>query len=243
MSIVAKIGGSVLRNAESYKAVADELRDLEKGYGTVFAVVSANYGRSEELIRNVGGKDSNLLNQALQGRIALGEYDRPEVAKALIQGEWESVDMLVECLGNDAIGVKQDSVFPLSAEGSFLNGSINWEKSAQRAKKFKIAGITVIAGYGASDAQGNAVLLGRNSSDLVAAACAALFVSEELRLYKDVDGIYRDFNTPQPERIGIICREDFAAMNVQQVVDLRVLSAYKGSIRVTALGGAGTLII
>lgn len=231
MSIVAKFGGSVLKDDKGYEDVALELSVLKARHGKVYAVVSAGKGETERLIREVAGdytNDINELAQALMGYYIHSKFDKPELSKKLVQGELESVDRLVKIFGKEyAVGVKQTGNYPIIARGSYLYGHVLLPESRLKARELQhSAPIEIISGFGAVDMNGDVVLLGRNASDYIAAIYACLYDVNKIIFYKDVDGIY-DKNQ---RKLDVITRQEFLSLGNLQVLDQRVLDIYSGEI-------------
>ena len=238
MSIVVKFGGSILKDDRAYQDVALELLVLKARYDKVYAVVSAKKGETERSMREVSGDEINALEQALSGYSINSKFDKPEVSKALIQGELESVDKIVEILGECVLGVKQTENYPIIARGSYLYGHVLLPESKLKAKELKYnTPIEVISGFGAVDLNGNIVLLGRNASDYIAAIYAYIHDVKKIIFYKDVDGVY-DKNTKKME---ILTRQEFLNLGSLQVLDQRVLDIYSGQIVVKGLYDLGNV--
>ena len=236
MSIVVKFGGSILKDDQAYQDVALELSVLKARYDKVYAIVSTKKGETERLMREVAGDELKTLEQALSGYSKNSKFDNPEVSKALIQGELESVDKIVEILGECALGVKQTESYSIIARGSYLYGHVLLPESKLKAKELKYdTPIEIISGFGAVDMNGNIVLLGRNASDYIAAIYAYLHNVEKIIFYKDIDGVFIDLGKPNQRRLDIITRQEFLNLGNLQVLDQRVLDIYGGEIVVRGL--------
>ncbi len=251
--IVTKFGGSVFTDEAAYHAVAAQLCELAMSYQHVVAVVSARKGRSNELIREVASSDHERLNDMLKGSIDPADpFNNYEVARLLVRGEEESVEMLVDA-GNARGGliqfegrVQTDENFPVIANVNPLRGKALINSTWAAARTYPLSpGVTVLAGYGGRSVSGDVCLLGRNASDVVAAMAAYGFDAEVLRFYKDVDGIFARFGTSDQRLIEKISRTELAAMGSLKVLDERVLRApYEGNIEIMRFGAErpGTII-
>lgn len=236
-TIITKFGGSVFQDENSYEGVAKHINELAAKYDRVVCVVSAQKGISDKLIDRVAGSDRDRLQMALKGELDCCEYDNPNVARELIQGEFDSVDRLVDC--GDFRGLKQtDGDFPVVANSSYLDADVYMDFSKQFANDNPIdSGVTIVAGYGARDLVGKVVLLGRNASDYVAALLANLYEADALRFYKDVDGVYEDFGTSEQVKRDIVSREYLRGLGDLKVLDSRVLGVeYQGDIEIMRFG-------
>lgn len=160
--IVVKIGGSCLKNRADYKKTAQSLVRFQEDTGAHLAVViSAASGVTDRLIAQARRDfPGDLWAQAAS--VAQGEiYSATDLVTALVQ-------MNVACRlgsasriglagwgGDDPFngylfGVDVDKLMALALETAF----------------------TVLPGYFALDSEGRRVLLGRNSTDLIAVAVA-----------------------------------------------------------------------
>ena len=242
MSVVAKFGSSVLKDDESYLNVALELLVLKAIYDKVYTVLSAEEGETDRLIQSVAGDEANILQSALLGYSKAPKFETPEVSKALIQGEFKSVDNLVDILKDNAIGVKQTENYPITAHGSYLYGHVLLPESRIKAKAIQNdKPIEIVSGFGAVDLDGNVVLLGRNASDYVASIYAHIYNAKKLIYYKDVDGIYVNFCKPNQKKLDIITRQEFLGLGSMKVLDQRVLDVYGGDIWIKKLHDLGKI--
>lgn len=226
MTIVVKFGGSVLIDGQAYIEVALELLNLQKQYHKVYAVVSSKKGETERLMKSIAGDETPALQEALLGRSMASQFDKPEVAEHLIQGELASVDRLVEILGSTAIGIKQTEEYPIVARGSYLYGNVLLPESISRSKEIRHKPpIEIVSGFGAVNIDGHVVLLGRNASDYIAGLYGNLYNTPKIILYKDVDGVYNGH-----QKLEVIARHEFLRMGSMQVLDQRVLDVYGGEV-------------
>ncbi len=77
-------------------------------------------------------------------------------------------------------------------EHSELGPNVLWDRSAENASRHypaTFAGITVVTGFIAADADGLHTTLGRNGSDFSASIVGALLKAERINIWTDVDGV------------------------------------------------------
>ncbi|MFD9339724.1 hypothetical protein ACFWBF_35900 [Streptomyces sp. NPDC060028] len=176
--LVMKFGGSAFADLDGYTRVARyTARRAADEKRPVVVVVSAMSGTT------------GRLQQTLD--IVADDPPAPVAAMLLTSGETVSVALLAAAL--DAAGVP---ALPLSAAGTGLVG----EGPADRARLIRtdpavlLSGLAhcpvlVVPGGQAVDAAGRTVMLGRNSSDLSAAAMAAALGAGTCVLFSDVPGV------------------------------------------------------
>lgn len=256
---VIKYGGSVFNPTDGltpegcYRAVAAQLDAIAGEYTRVVAVVSAAHGHSDRLINEVAereGIDRTVLQSALLG-IGMSEehegtiIDRPDIARALLQGELDSVDALVAASHGRFHQLTQlDERFPIEANSSYLRAAVHFDQSRRLASQYALPeGVTVVSGYAARDPHGDVALLGRNASDYVAALLAGLYQGR-LCFSKDVEGIYANFGTPQQHLLQSPTRAELDALGEQQVLDRRAYRTFRGPIEVMRFGDGqvGTVV-
>ncbi|MFD4247622.1 hypothetical protein ACFWP3_39475 [Streptomyces sp. NPDC058525] len=176
--LVVKFGGSAFADLDGFARVARyTARRAAEDERPVVVVVSAMSGTT------------GRLQQTLD--VLAGDPPAPVAAMLLTSGETVSVALLAAAL--DAEGVP---ALPLTAAGTGLLG----EGPADRARLVRadpavlLAGledspVLVVPGGQAVDAGGRTVMLGRNSSDLSAAAMAAALGAGTCVLFSDVPGV------------------------------------------------------
>ena len=230
--LVVKIGGSVLVDENSYQLQAEKLDCVVKEYNPskLYVVVSAKKGETDRLIREVSKlEDEQRLRDALEGKCIFPEYDNPDIAKRLLQGEIESANTLKRYIPNARL-IVQNSSFPLIAKPNYLYGSVDLEQSHYRKSYLKYdERIVIIPGFGAVNQKGDKVLLGRDSSDLVAAAIARLVDADRIIFLKDVGGIYRKFGESDQEIIPQLQYQEAKSIDFGQVIGKRALDLLEGS--------------
>lgn len=176
--LVVKFGGSAFADLDGYARVARYTAGrVAAEKRPVVVVVSAMSGTT------------GRLQQTLD--VLADDPPAPVAAMLLTSGETVSVALLAAAL--DAAGVP---ALALSAAGTGLLG----EGPADRAKLIRadpaalLSGleacpVLVVPGGQAVDAAGRTVMLGRNSSDLSAAAMAAALGAGTCVLFSDVPGV------------------------------------------------------
>ncbi len=227
-----KIGGSVLLNANSYKNIAKEIEQISDEYSPdkLYIIVSASSGITDRLIHEVAKEQEEIiLKKALNGECDFAKYNNPEVASRLLEGEIVSANILQSYLAQSTI-ISQNGVFPIVAEQSYLCANINMQESFKRKHLLEVPEqIVIVPGFGAVDLVGDKVLLGRNSSDLVAAMVAVLARVDKLIYVKNVSGIYTNFGQSNQELISHLSYEDAEKMRLGKVLDSRVIEILSNS--------------
>ncbi|MBT2403258.1 MULTISPECIES: hypothetical protein [unclassified Streptomyces] len=176
--LVMKFGGSAFADLDGYRRVARyTARRVAEEKRPVVVVVSAMSGTT------------GRLQQTLD--VLADDPPAPIAAMLLTSGETVSVALLAAAL--DAEGLP---ALPLTAAGTGLLG----EGPADRARLSRAdpavlraaledCPILVVPGGQAVDPAGQTVMLGRNSSDLSAAAMAAALGAGTCELFSDVPGV------------------------------------------------------
>jgi len=259
--VIWKLGGSVLEDRRSYAYFAKRIcsyltehPEIER----IYIVVSARKGRTDELIGSISrnnGHDINLRD-ILSGKETsnhiTGKFDNPETSAALLRGEIESAYLLQEELRNAGMESKvftQLDFFPIVSQGSYLYSEVDLD-----ASKIKFANsdlsknndrIVIVSGFGAVNSKNEPTLLGRNSSDYVAAILSALDEKvESVTFIKDVDGLYDSFGTPEQKLIASIHIEKLRELGFRKLIDKRVLGVISCNFHITNKGmSEGTKVV
>jgi homoserine dehydrogenase len=173
---VLKFGGSVMRSAHDLSRVAGEIyRNVRDGV-RVIAVVSAFEGETDQLLQHCGLAGGKVACSGIPDVVSLGE----EKSAQLLRLSCERVGLSAVVLKPEDIGIVTDGD-PLEGVPLRLNGDI-----AARAADHDVL---IVPGFVGLDAAGRRTLLGRGGTDF-----SAIFIAGEtganLRLYKDVDGVY-----------------------------------------------------
>lgn len=175
---VLKFGGSVLRDESALHAVVAEIRRHVRSGTPVVAVVSAQYGETDALIR--------------RGRRLAGSDEARHLAALVATGEMMSASLLgiaLERAGTECT-VADPRLVGLAVRGGVLDADPSGLDRTAFARLLRRRPVVVLPGFVGCSESGDLALLGRGGSDLT-----ALFVARELRavrcqLIKDVDGIY-----------------------------------------------------
>jgi len=229
--LVLKAGGSVLRDRESYLALARNCLSLFDEYDRLHVIVSARKGETSRLLNDYcDGNDAEIevYNWAMKGQIdpfLIDQDKQKSLASHLIQGEIDSARELGSCfdeLGFENRIFEQGNRFPIIANHNYLMSVLDLEGSINRYLESELKPVNVYAGFGAENNEGEKVLLGRNRSDLVAAVVAHLVKARnnDLRLIflKDQDGIIRNFGKENAELIPRISVDELANGSYDQIL-------------------------
>lgn len=258
---VIKIGGSVLTNKESYKEQAIKIKEfLEKdGIERLYVVTSAMKGKTDEVLENLTKEHPSLmkiLKNALNGAPE-DEVDiriRKNLVDFLLEPERESTTFLARDLRELGIGVSflvQGRNYPIIANDKYLCAKIDIEKSKEKfleiSNKIKNKVVAVV-GFGAENYKEEPVLLGRNSSDLIACVLGLLDDKVKTVIYrKDQDGIYKNFGTDNQE---LVKESSFSNLDWNYVGKVlhKEIANYIGNFDIVVenqnrtIGSSGTLI-
>jgi aspartate kinase len=171
---VLKVGGSVLRDVEAYRACARFVRDrLHTESPTRFVVVvSARLGETDELL-------------ALATSLSAAP-DRATLDLLWSTGEIRSAAMLALCL--QACGVRA-AALDVHQTGIRRIDSVLVEPAPLR-RALEQQDVVIAPGFLAAGVGGAVVTLGRGGSDLSAVAIAAAIQADRCELLKDVPGYF-----------------------------------------------------
>jgi len=103
-----------------------------------------------------------------------------------------------------------------------LGVAVDWEATSTRLADWRAhnpAARVIVTGYVARDADGRDTVLGRNGSDYSGAIFAALYKSEELHIWTDVDGVLSADPRIEPEAVTL------AAMSYNEACELAYFGA------------------
>lgn len=233
---VLKFGSSILEGAAGYRAAASEIRREANRRRRVLAVVSARRGVTDHLLaeaRAMSRKRSGELEARLVGT---GE----EASAALLGMAARTVGLGVAVLGGAELSLRTegpvDDAVPVAVDLTGLRAAI------------AAHGVTIVPGFVGRDARGRPTLLGRGGSDYTALFLAASLGADEVRLVKDVDGVFpcdpRHRPTPGPGPLHAATWEEVERVGhgVVQPKALRFAAARGLAFQVSGLGGRGTWV-
>ncbi|MCY4398761.1 MAG: hypothetical protein OXE96_05355 [Gemmatimonadetes bacterium] len=175
---VLKFGSSVLGGPEGYRGVAEEVgREVARGRKVV-AVVSAMGETTDRLLAAARAVTSTPPN-ALVGAL-------------LATGEEASVALLTIALGD--VGVAATGFtrarLPVRTRGALADASPVAVDTGRITSTLEYYDAVVFPGFVGVDVTGAPSLLGRGGSDLTALFLGRAVGAAEVRLVKDVDGIF-----------------------------------------------------
>ncbi len=181
--VVLKFGSSVLTDRAHMPDVVTEIYRIVRDGHRVLAVISAFEGVTDRLLDDARVLGCGHDNLHLPRYVALGE----ETSAALLTLACDRAGLSTANLSVAELG--------LHAEGPIEDAEPVRLDPTAISRAFERHEVVVVPGYGALDAEGGVVLLGRGGSDLSAVYLAAELGAARTRLVKDVDGVYdRDPN-------------------------------------------------
>ena len=231
---VLKFGSSVLECPADYPRVAEALRAETTAGRKVVAVVSAMGGTTDALLaaaRAVAPTSPDSLMGAL-----------------LATGEDASVALLVLALA--ARGVRARGMcasrLPIVTRGALDDADPVAVDAAQLGAALRESDVVVFPGFVGVDVTGVPSLLGRGGSDLTALFLGHALGDAEVRLVKDVDGVYPADPRTNP---GIEAYEEMSwgeairvGGEIVQGKAVEFAARHRMRFRVAGLGGRGTWV-
>ena len=236
---VWKIGGSVLKDSTDYENFAARIneRAVDPTLDRLYVVVSAAKGISDSLIDDlpVTAEELKRIRAQLNGKeagdlqpLSIGESD---IAALLLWGEIDSCHRLRNALlkrGGRAKTVTQLDYYPIIAIGSRLCADVDLAASEERFGQFETIcehrKIVIISGFGAVDRNGDPVLLGRNSTDYIAAELTRLDRHVQRALFiKESGGLYAEYGSPNRRLIDDIHISGIPEHNNSGLLDRRCI--------------------
>jgi aspartokinase len=258
-----KLGGSVLKDDNDYAFQAEriaEFMDNGNRIDRIYVIVSAAYGATNRLADMLCGSakrraqlDLLLQRNDYTDHEVVAAFDNADTAAFMLEGEIESAWKMDRCLRSNGLEPRvliQGNSFPIIANGRYLNASVDYQSSQLNGAFEGIEErIVVVPGFGAENHHKEPVLLGRNSSDFV----AALFgyfdpLVSEVAYIKDVPGVMQDYGTPRARAIQRISARELKSMGRMKVLDHRCLdhiprhSGFRVQDSTTGISQGGTLI-
>ena len=200
--VVLKFGGSVLRDADAVHLAAHEVyRSIRRGE-KVIAVVSALAGETDALMALA--QDTG------------GSADVPGCAELLRLGEMRTAALLALALGRAGVDARalDPAQIGLRAGGPAGDAALVDLDKAALADLLEAHDVLVVPGFSGVLDDGRAAVLGRGGSDMSAVFLADALGAKDLRLIKDVDGLYAadPKGDGVPRRFGALNWQDAAVM-------------------------------
>lgn len=231
---VLKFGSSVLARPEEYGRAAEEVRAEVAGGCKVVAVVSA-MGRTTD--------------QLLAAARAVTEAPADALAAALLgTGEEASAALLAMALDAQGVSVSAftRTTIPIRTRGP-LQDADPVDVDAQRILSvLDSVDVVVFPGFVGVDAAGSPSLLGRGGTDLTALFLGHALGAAEIRLVKDVDGVFPGDPDQKPEAAPFAYLSWEGARRigggVVQEKALAFAARHGLGFRVAAPGGRGTWV-
>ncbi|MDA1263758.1 MAG: homoserine dehydrogenase [Planctomycetota bacterium] len=188
--VVLKLGGSVLRDEADLAAAVHEIYRHRRRGARVLAVVSALYGKTDQLEQRASKLVSKPRRQTADA-----------VANLLATGERESASLLVLALERAGVpaALFDPAVVGPDGRGEVLDATpVDLDTTAIAAGLAK-HGVGVLPGFVGRLANGGLCLFGRGGTDLTALFVAERLGASKVRLVKDVAGLYEhDPSLPGP---------------------------------------------
>ena len=201
--IVIKFGGSSVGSIEKIIAAAKIIKKKHNKGSKIIVVVSAMYGKTNELIQQSKKISKNFNRRELDVLLASGE----QVTSALLAGALEEV------------GVKAKSYMgwqiPILTDGEHNNSRIV-NMHVEKINKFiSSKGVAIIPGFQGISKEAEITTIGRGGSDATAVAIAKIFNTDECEIFTDVEGVYstdpRHF--PKAKKIKKVSYEEMLEMS------------------------------
>ena len=231
---VLKFGSSVLEGADGYRRAASEV-DREVAAGRrVVAVVSA-MGRTTDDLLTAAREIDDSPPDALLGQL-------------LAAGEGASVAMFsiaLTSIGIHAVGLSPER-FHVDTRGRLSDAEPVAIDRDALLTLLETHDAVVVAGFVGRDASGAPSLLGRGGSDLTALFLGDSLKAAEVRLVKDVDGVFpadpKESGPSSPLRVASWGEVRRIGTGVVQEKALDFAERRRLPFRVAAVGGVGTWV-
>jgi homoserine dehydrogenase len=175
---VLKFGSSVLPDEDHLTTAVHEIYRWVRLGHRVVAVVSALGGTTDQLIEHAGGYSSTPDAVSLAALLATGEAR----AVALLGLALDRAGIRSTVLDAGAVGLR--------TRGPILDARAEELDAATIRRALDDRPVVVIPGFIGRDESGRTTLLGRGGSDLTALFIARKLNADQVRLLKDVDGLY-----------------------------------------------------
>lgn len=231
---VLKFGSSVLARPEDYGRAAEEVRAEVAGGCKVVAVVSAMGRTTDQLLaaaRRVAGAPADALVAALLGT-----------------GEEASVALLAMAVDAREVSVSAftRTTIPVRTRGPLQDADPVDVDAERILSVLESVDVVVFPGFVGVDAAGSPSLLGRGGTDLTALFLGHALGAAEIRLVKDVDGIFPGDPGEKPDAAPFAYLSWEGARRigggVVQEKALAFAARHGLGFRVAAPGGRGTWV-
>lgn len=230
--VVVKFGSSLLTGPRGYRKAVDEVSgDVRRGRAVV-AVVSARRGVTDRLIGEAGSVSAQPDPRLVARLLRTGE----EASAALLGLALTEAGIEARVVGADELGLRTDGSVedaePVDVDVGRIRGALSSHV------------VAVLPGFVGCDGDGQPTLLGRGGSDYTALYLGRRLEASEVRLIKDVDGVFDD--DPRAHdgaaRLSRATWDEVERLGngVVQPKALRFARAEGLGFRVAAVGGEGT---
>ncbi|MBU0459301.1 MAG: hypothetical protein KJ771_00670 [Nanoarchaeota archaeon] len=226
--MVIKLGGSVLVTEQDYTNHVRRIRDMSLDTERIYLVVSAQKGITDKLV--------NSLN--------INWSDRDK-AKYLLSGELASARKIYQRLLDERVNVRLlmqgSGLFPVVANSSYIDAELHLDESMDRREvlDYLDSKVVVIPGFGGENENAEPVILGRNSSDLVAGLVARIDPNvDEVVFVKDVPGVYDE----DKKVISSLSLPEAKGFEMGKLLEGRVLQYACCDLRIKGIDSEGTVV-
>lgn len=231
---VLKFGGSILANPSDYRSAAEEVREEVAGGAKVVVVVSAMGATTDALLASARAITSSPPDSLLSALVATGE----EASVALLT-------IALVTAGVPAVGLPSWRL-PIHTRGTLKDADPVDVDAEALAASLRSHDAVVLPGFTGRDVTGAVSLLGRGGSDLTALFLGHVMGASEVRLVKDVDGIFPADPKHCPGMAALSCATWDEARRVGGgVVQHKALAfaqRHDLAFRVASPGGSGTWV-
>ena len=178
MIIVEKFGGTSLSGVPEVRRAASLIARAAREGNRVAAVLSAQGGTTDELLRTAVEYNPNPSARELDMLLSTGE----QASVALMAMTLEDMGLPVVSLTGWQAG--------LGTDGAHGNARLRRLAPTRIRGELEEGRIVLIAGFQGLSPRGDITTLGRGGSDTTAVAVAAALRADECRIYTDVEGVF-----------------------------------------------------
>ena len=232
---VLKFGSSLLGGVDGFLTVVEEVqRELARGH-RVLVVVSAMKGTTDRLLDTARQLSDPPARGLLSSLLKTGEDASVALLGIALTAAGEHAHVLTADQLRIGTRGPLDDAEPVSID------------LVRLATCLRTHSVVVVPGFIGTDASGSPSLLGRGGSDLTALFLASQLGAEEVRLVKDVDGVFasdpRARSAPARALVDATWSEvERVGNGVVQAKALRFAEERGLAFRVAAPAGSGTLV-